>query len=227
MQVSLKVVGGKNDGREIKISVPEFIIGRGEQAHLRPASDLVSRKHCSVKIGDGRVIIEDMGSRNGTFINGKTIDQPHVVQIGDVLRVGRLQFEVVLDHAKPGNKKPKIESVVDAATRTKARSGSIEESISDWLTDDLDDSANETTQFNLAETMAMSKASNEARKRAEEKRAAKEPKTKPPEAKEDEGKKKKKKKKKEPGKLPKMDQGLEGDSKTAADEVLRKFFNSR
>ena len=72
----------------------------------------------------------------------------------------------------------------------------------------------------------MSKASNEARKLAEEKKAAKEGKTKVPEAKEDEGKKKKKKKKK-PGKLPKMDQGLEGDSKTAADEVLRKFFNSR
>ena len=75
--------------------------------------------------------------------------------------------------------------------------------------------------------MAMSKASNEARKLAEEKKAAKEGKTKVPETKEDEGKKKKKKKKKEPGKLPKMDQGLEGDSKTAADEVLRKFFNSR
>ena len=227
MQVSLKVVGGKNDGREIKISVPEFIIGRGEQAHLRPASDLVSRKHCAVRLRDGKVVIEDLGSRNCTFINGKTIDQPHVVQIGDVLRVGRLQFEVVLDHAKPGNKKPKIESVVDAASRTQARSGSIEESISDWLADDLDDNADETIQFNLEETMAMSKASNEARKLAEEKKAAKEGKTKVPAAKEDEGKKKKKKKKKEPGKLPKMDQGLEGDSKTAADEVLRKFFNSR
>ena len=107
MQVSLKVVGGKNDGREIKISVPEFIIGRGEQAHLRPASDLVSRKHCAVKLRDGKVVIEDLGSRNGTFINGKTIEQPHVVQIGDVLRVGRLQFEVVLDHAKPVTKSRK------------------------------------------------------------------------------------------------------------------------
>ena len=47
MQVSLKVVGGKNDGRLIAINVPEFVIGRGETAHLRPQSDLVSRAHFS------------------------------------------------------------------------------------------------------------------------------------------------------------------------------------
>ncbi len=42
MQVTLKDVGGKNNGREINIAVPRFIVGRGETAHLRPASDLVS-----------------------------------------------------------------------------------------------------------------------------------------------------------------------------------------
>ena len=89
MQVRLKVIGGKNDGREIKISVPSFIIGRGEQAHLRPASDMVSRKHCAVNIKDGKVTVEDLGSRNGTFINGKAIDAPHTVEVGDTLRVGR------------------------------------------------------------------------------------------------------------------------------------------
>jgi len=68
MQVFLKIIGGKNDGREIKISVPEFIIGRGDTAHLKPSSDLVSRRHCSIKVADGRVIVADMGSRNGTFV---------------------------------------------------------------------------------------------------------------------------------------------------------------
>lgn len=235
MQVKLKVIGGKNDGREIKISVPEFIIGRGEEAHLRPASDMVSRKHCSVKIKDGKVIIEDLGSRNGTFINGAAIQEPHVVQIGDTLRVGRLQFDVIMDHAKPGNKKPKVENVVDAAARTKPRSGSIEDDITGWLSDDIDDQSNETTQFNLEETMALSKASSEARK-AKEKRFKKDDKTKDKKSDKEteasetdkaEDKKKKKKKKKEYGKLPQFEKDKEGDSKTAADEVLRKFFNSR
>ena len=231
MQVRLKVIGGKNDGREIKISVPEFIIGRGEQAHLRPASDMVSRKHCAVKIRDGKVFIEDLGSRNGTFVNGKAIEKPHLVQIGDTLRVGRLQFEVVLDHAKPGNKNPKIENVVDAASRTKARSGSIEEDVTDWLSDDVDDESDSqpgaTIQFNLEETMAMSKASSEARKIEEDKAAVEESKTKIPETDTAKDKKKKKKKKKEYGKLPERDQNREGDSTSAADDVLRKFFNSR
>ncbi len=39
MQVNLKVIGGKNDGRMIGIAVSEFIIGRGEQAHLRPQAN--------------------------------------------------------------------------------------------------------------------------------------------------------------------------------------------
>ena len=47
MQVFLKIIGGKNDGREIKISVPEFVIGRGDTAHLKPSSDLVSRRPVS------------------------------------------------------------------------------------------------------------------------------------------------------------------------------------
>ena len=97
MQVSLRVVGGKNNGREIKIAVPEFIIGRGDDAHLKPTSDLVSRKHCAIKISDGKVLVEDLKSRNGTFVNGARLDGTHVAKIGDSVRVGRLQFEVLID----------------------------------------------------------------------------------------------------------------------------------
>ena len=87
MQVVLKVVGGKNDGREIVISVPRFIIGRGESAHLRPSSDLISREHCSISIKEGQVTIDDLGSRNGTFVNGAELSGTHLVKSGDSLRV--------------------------------------------------------------------------------------------------------------------------------------------
>lgn len=118
MRVSLKVIGGKNDGREISISVPRFIIGRGETAHLRPASDLVSREHTAVEIGDGKVIIRDMGSRNGTFVNGVRITTPHEGRAGDSIRVGRLLFELLLDPVKSGLKKPPIANIAEAAART-------------------------------------------------------------------------------------------------------------
>ena len=100
MQVVLRVVGGKNDGREITIAVPRFIIGRGDTAHLRPASDLVSREHCEILFGDGKVVINDLASRNGTFVNGKQLTETHVAKSGDSLRIGRLQFEVVIDPVK-------------------------------------------------------------------------------------------------------------------------------
>ena len=74
MKASLRVVGGKNDGREIGIKVPKFIIGRGEKAHLRPSSDLVSRHHCAIRVRDGKVTIEDLKSRNGTYVNGEKIE---------------------------------------------------------------------------------------------------------------------------------------------------------
>jgi pSer/pThr/pTyr-binding forkhead associated (FHA) protein len=231
MQVRLKVIGGKNDGREIKISVPKFIIGRGEDAHLRPSSELVSRNHCAINIGEGKVTVEDMGSRNGTFVNGEQLEGVHSVQVGDTLRVGRLQFELIVDHAQPGAKKPKVENVIEAASRTRSQPGSIEDSITDWLAEDLDDSRADykTVQFNLEETMAMSKAAAEAKEKEEETKSVEDSvsglEDETIEADTKEGKKKKKKKEK--GKLPPVPKFSHDDSTNAADDVLRKFFNRR
>ncbi len=158
MQVSLKVVGGKNDGRLINISVAEFIIGRSEDAHLRPSSDLISRQHCSIKIDAGKVTIEDMGSRNGSFVNEQQLTQPHIARVGDILRVGRLQFEVLIDHVQAGIKKPKVNLVSEAAARTaSAKEGWNDESITDWLSNSPENQNQstamfDTRQFNLDET---------------------------------------------------------------------------
>ncbi len=218
MRVHLKVVGGKNDGREIRIGVPEFIIGRGEDANLKPTSDLVSRHHCSVKIAGGKVVIEDMKSRNGTFVNGLQLESAHFAKSGDTLRVGRLQFEVVIDPVQSGNKKPKVAGVVDAAARTAGKSvpGTIEDSISDWLNEEDDGGAitpvvreqyqnAETIQMNLEDTTSFSSSESKEDPLADD---------------ESKGKKK-------PGKLPPVPKFQHDDSKTAADDVLRKFFNRR
>jgi len=228
MQIVLRVVGGKNDGREIKIAVPRFIIGRGDTAHLRPSSDLVSREHCEILVGDGSVIINDLKSRNGTFVNGQQLEGTHVAKSGDSLRIGRLQFEVVIDPAKAGAKKPKIESVVEAASRTATNSkkASLEDSITDWLMDgdDEDDpstiereiiSSADTIQLNLEETSVFG-GSNKQEKEEEE----------APEEEEDPSTATGKSKKK-PQKLPPMPKYQHESSTTAADDVLRKFFNRR
>jgi pSer/pThr/pTyr-binding forkhead associated (FHA) protein len=231
MQVILKVVGGKNDGRQIKIAVPRFIIGRGETAHLRPASDLVSREHCEIVVGDGEVRISDLKSRNGTYVNGDKLAETHIVNSGDSLRVGRLQFEVVVDMAQAGAKKPRVNDVVEAASRAASakKKMSLEDSISDWLTDEDEDmgtterqriASSETLQLNLEETSVFGSGKaardEQRRKDAEAREQA--------ESENEDGKSKGKKK---PMKLPKMPDQMHEDSTTAADDVLRKFFKRR
>ncbi len=227
MQVILKVIGGKNDGRQIKIAVPRFIIGRGETAHLRPSSDLVSREHCEIVIGDGVVHISDLKSRNGTYVNGLKLDGRHKVNSGDTLRVGRMQFEVIVDHALAGAKKPKVKGVVEAATRTAKtkKKMSLEESISDWLMDDDYDpdtgerdqiASAETLQLDIGDTSVFGKdkawRDEQRRKESEEN-----------EAKESDSSKGKSKFKK----LPKVEDAVHDSSTSAADDVLKRFFKRR
>lgn len=136
MRAILKVVGGKNDGRQIKISVPEFVIGRGDKAHLKPSSELISRMHCAIRLKDGKVEVEDLGSRNGSFVNDKQLTGPHEAKSGDRLRVGNLNFEILIDPTLSGNKKPKIKDVADVAARTvdskKKKPEGFDDSVSDW-----------------------------------------------------------------------------------------------
>jgi pSer/pThr/pTyr-binding forkhead associated (FHA) protein len=225
MQVSLKVVGGKNDGREISISVPRFIIGRGETAHLRPASDLVSREHTAIEIGGGKVIVRDLGSRNGTYVNGVRISAAHEARAGDGIRVGRLQFEVLLDPVKPGLKNPRVTNVAEAAARTAtSKKAALEDSITDWLLESGDDeelgtiekeqiSSAETIQLNLEDTTKINKDSI--------------PEEEPVVESEDDTGKSAEKRKVPPMKMPLREKIQHLDSTSAADDVLKKFFNRR
>lgn len=220
MQVVLRVVGGKHNGREIKVGVEKFIIGRGEGSHLRPSSDLVSRHHCGISVLDGKVIVEDLGSRNGTFVNGEQLKEPHTARSGDTVRVGRLQFEIVMDPAKTA-KKAKVTNVVEAAARTaQAKKGGVEDSISDWLADDSDAPAkeipSETVQFSMEETQTIFADSADHEQSSGEIVVVNTDEMESTE-----------RKKKGKGKLPPIPKDLHESSKVAADDVLRKFFNRR
>lgn len=231
MRVLLKVIGGKNDGREIAVAVPRFIIGRGETAHLRPASDLVSREHSAIEIKDGNVTITDLKSRNGTFVNGEKIAGTVTLTSGDSVRIGRLQFEMIIDHVQAGAKKPKITNVVEAASRTASSNTkpSLDDSITDWLLEGEDDDGEvdteeriaignaETVQFNLEDTTTI-------QKEIEVEKVEEEP---PPENKEEAKTFFSRKSKPQPKKLPPIEAPKHESSTTAADDVLRKFFNRR
>jgi pSer/pThr/pTyr-binding forkhead associated (FHA) protein len=94
MRASLLVLVGKQKGREIPLPVTMFVIGRDPLCHLRPHSDLVSRRHCAIACWNGRVLVRDLKSANGTFLNRKRIEKQIEVRDGDVLDVGDLSFSV-------------------------------------------------------------------------------------------------------------------------------------
>jgi pSer/pThr/pTyr-binding forkhead associated (FHA) protein len=92
MEVKLQVAQGKAKGREIPLPPTVFLIGRGIQCHLRPHDHLVSKLHCAIAQWAGKVVVRDLKSANGTFINDQRITGEARIRDGDVLRVGSLTF---------------------------------------------------------------------------------------------------------------------------------------
>lgn len=95
LQALLKVKGGKQDGKLIPLDTKKFLIGREQDCHLRPGSESVSRHHCVINVDEYAVRIRDLGSSNGTWLNGSRIIGVQEAQPGDTLKVGTLEFEMV------------------------------------------------------------------------------------------------------------------------------------
>lgn len=92
LKAELKVLEGKQAGVVIPLSVRRFLIGREQDCQLRAASDLVSRHHCVISVDDFTVRIRDLGSTNGTFVNGLRIDSSVTLKGGDRIQIGKLAF---------------------------------------------------------------------------------------------------------------------------------------
>jgi pSer/pThr/pTyr-binding forkhead associated (FHA) protein len=97
MKLSLQVAVGKAAGKIIPVSGPEFVIGRDPDCHLRPASPIISKRHCALLMQEGRAVIKDFASTNGTLVNGERIEGEHELKNQDILKVGPLEFLVMLD----------------------------------------------------------------------------------------------------------------------------------
>lgn len=153
MEFRLRVLVGKNAGYELPIPAPKFLIGRAEDCQLRPASDLISRHHCLLLIEESEVILRDFGSKNGTEINGERVEGERPLKVGDKLKIGPLEFELCVKASiAASKKKPKVESVKEAAART-AGAATEEMDVCQWLTEGESKHAHtETRTFNMQET---------------------------------------------------------------------------
>ena len=96
LQAELKILGGKHQGKAIPLTTKKFLVGREQDCHLRPNSDLVSRHHCVFSIDDYAVRLRDLGSTNGTRVNGKPLHGEVTLKAGDQIGIGKLELELVI-----------------------------------------------------------------------------------------------------------------------------------
>ncbi len=136
MDVKLVVANGKFAGKAIPVTGPKFFIGRAEDCQLRPASELVSRHHCVIIVEGDYVAVRDFGSKNGTYVNGQRVRGEIALKDGDTLTVGVLEFTVRTAAAPAKPSKPKVESVMEAVTRTAAQAASTDFDVDSWLEDE-------------------------------------------------------------------------------------------
>jgi pSer/pThr/pTyr-binding forkhead associated (FHA) protein len=92
MDVKLVVEQPRLRKRTFHLRTDEGVIGRAHGCVIRIGSAEVSRRHCRLRVRDGYLTVEDLGSRNGTQLNGEEVVGQQVVRPGDRLRVGPVTF---------------------------------------------------------------------------------------------------------------------------------------
>lgn len=90
--LSLVMVEGHDVGRRVRLGERPVTAGRDRHLDIVLADSEVSRLHCLVSVLDGAVVVEDLGSTNGTFVNGHRISTRATLSIGSLLRVGEHVF---------------------------------------------------------------------------------------------------------------------------------------
>jgi len=93
IDAELYVTDGKHSGQVIPLNRRKFLIGREHDCQLRPNSEMVSRHHCVFSIDNFSVRLRDLGSTNGTLVNGNRVLKEVTLVEGDRIIVGNLEFE--------------------------------------------------------------------------------------------------------------------------------------
>ncbi len=94
MKLRLTFKNGHQRGQVFDFDAPRtLVLGRSSQVDLQIYDERISRRHCAIRFEGGAARIKDLGSGNGTFVNGAEIRET-VLTAGDVLALGRTELEV-------------------------------------------------------------------------------------------------------------------------------------
>jgi predicted component of type VI protein secretion system len=122
LKAKLVVVGGDTKTEEIKLRLPSTV-GRGRGTTIMLAHPLVSRQHCELYEANGQLMVRDLGSLNGTFVNNQRVSEAPLPP-GELLTIGTVTFRAVYEAESEGG--PPAESRSQPKSANKGASSSAE-----------------------------------------------------------------------------------------------------
>lgn len=96
MRVTLESVLDPDRTKHV-IERQRCLIGRADDCDIKELHAFISQYHCELLIDDDVVIVQELGSRNGTFVNGRRIDSERELHDGDQLVVAFIPYLVRID----------------------------------------------------------------------------------------------------------------------------------
>lgn len=125
--LALRFISGKYQGGEFPLAEnQEIFVGRSSDLDMVLVEDMVSRRHARIACTDEQILIEDLGSTNGTFVNGEKIKKTALKE-GDRVLIGTSILKVVsVDPSAPPARR-RLDEPSMRTGQTKTMSGSIDE----------------------------------------------------------------------------------------------------
>src|SRR3954470_7961185 len=120
MDYQLVIVRGRGATETITLGEGVTTVGRQDECQLRIKSSQVSRKHCELFEKKGLLLVKDLGSSNGTLVNGEKLQGQRVLEPGDELTIGPVLLRVAKVGAAPPVKTAKKASPGDTAVTAAA-----------------------------------------------------------------------------------------------------------
>jgi pSer/pThr/pTyr-binding forkhead associated (FHA) protein len=94
---SLFVIQGADQGKRFEFKSSTVALGRDNSNAIRLHDTEVSRRHAELRQDEGIYRVVDLGSANGTFVNGARVDVPHRLSAGDQIAIGPIMLEARMD----------------------------------------------------------------------------------------------------------------------------------